>query len=77
MQNVLKNSEKYNGSQVLKIISKDNKNVTVNYQKCEHVNFNEGLVSQGNKLYVLPYLINYEFLSLELKAEFALKLMMK
>ena len=77
MQSVLKNSEKYNGSQLLKIISKDNKNVTVNYQKCEHVNFNEGLVSQGNKLYVLPYLINYEFLSLKFKAEFALKLMFK
>ena len=49
----------------------------MNYQKCEHVNFNEGLASQGNKLYVLPYLINYEFLSLKLKAEFALKLMIK
>jgi glutamine cyclotransferase len=77
MNSVLENSEKYKGSQILKITTKDKKNVTMNYQKCEHVNFNEGLVSQGNKLYVLPYLINYEFLSLELKAEFALKLMIK
>ena len=77
MKSVLENSEKYKGSQILKITTKDKKNVTMNYQKCEHVNFNEGLVSQGNKLYVLPYLINYEFLSLELKAEFSLNLMFK
>ena len=75
MKSVLENSEKYKGSQILNLISKDNKNATMKYQKCEHVNFNEGLVSKGNKLYVLPYLINGIFLSYELKAETALKLM--
>ncbi len=77
MKSVLENSERYKGSQVLKIITKDNKKVTLNYQKCEHVNFNEGLVNQGYELYVLPYLINAKFLSLEFKPEFALKLMIK
>ena len=77
MKNVLENSEKYKGSQILNLISKDNKNATMKYQKCEHVNFNEGLVSQGNQLYVLPYLINARFPSLEFKAESALKLLIK
>ena len=77
MKNVLENSEKYKGSQILKITTKDKKNITLNYEKCEHVNFNEGLVSQGNQLYVLPYLINARFPSLEFKAESALKLLIK
>lgn len=77
MKNVLENSEKYKGSQILKITTKDKKNITLNYEKCEHVNFNEGLVSQGNQLYVLPYLINARFSSLEFKAESALKLLIK
>ena len=49
----------------------------VKYQKCEHVNFNEGLIKQKLKLYIMPNLINYEFEFLEFKPDSALKLLIK
>ncbi len=61
MKYVLKNNRKYEGTQTIDLISKDQKKFRIRYQKCEHVNFNLGLVDQNLKLYILPYLINRDF----------------
>ena len=37
------------------------KKLKVNYQKCEHVNFNQGLTEQNLELYILPNLINRDY----------------
>ena len=77
MQNVLKNDNKYVGLQTVEIDTKDKKKFKIQYQKCEHVNFNEGLVKQNKKLFILPFLINHKFENLDFKPESALKLMVK
>ena len=77
MQNVLKNVNKYVGLQNIEISTKDRKKFNIQYQKCEHVNFNEGLVKQNMKLFILPFLINHEFQNLDFNPESALKLMIK
>lgn len=59
--NVLKNKKKYKGSQFIDLKFKDNTTKKINFQRCEHVNFNLGLVEQGYELYILPYLINRKF----------------
>ena len=61
MEYAINNIHKYVGQQVVKVITKDRKQYMVNYQKCEHVNFNEGLIKKNLKLYILPNLINHEF----------------
>ncbi len=61
MKYVLQNKNKYLGTQLIELISKDGKKFQLKYQKCEHVNFNKGLVNQNLKLYILPYLINRGF----------------
>ena len=58
MKYVLKNNRKYEGTQIINLVSKDQKKFKVKYQKCEHVNFNQGLTEQNLKLYILPNLIN-------------------
>ena len=58
MKNVLNNVNKYKGTQSIEVISKDEKKIKLKYQKCEHVNFNQGLVEQNLNLYILPYLLN-------------------
>ena len=58
MKNVLNNKKKYKGVQNIEVISKDKKKIKLKYQKCEHVNFNKGIVDQNLKLYILPFLIN-------------------
>ena len=58
MKNVLNNVNKYKGTQSIEVISKDEKKIKLKYQKCEHVNFNQGLAEQNLNLYILPYLIN-------------------
>ena len=77
MEHVINNIHKYVGQQVVKVITKDRKQYMVNYQKCEHVNFNEGLIKKNLKLYILPNLINHEFNFLDFKADSALKLIIK
>ena len=77
MQNVLKNNNKYEGLQSIEINTKDRKKFNIQYQKCEHVNFNEGLVKQNMKLFILPFLINHNFKNLDFNPESALKLMVK
>ena len=77
MEKVLKNQNKYQGIQNFDVYTKDNKKINVNYQKCEHVNFNEGFTKQNSKLYILPSLINYKFSNLEFNAVSALNLLIK
>ena len=61
MKYVLKNNRKYEGTQIVNLISKDLKTFRAKYQKCEHVNFNLGLAEQNLKLYILPNLINRDY----------------
>jgi hypothetical protein len=61
MKYVLKNKRKYTGTQIVNLKSKDEKKLKVNYQKCEHVNFNQGLTEQNLELYILPNLINRDY----------------
>ena len=61
MKYVLKNNRKYEGTQIVDLISKDQKRLKVKYQKCEHVNFNRGLIDQNLELYILPNLINRDY----------------
>ena len=56
MDYVLKNQKSYVGSKTKKI----DKNHTIKWQVCEHVQFNMGIKDLGGKLYILPYLINGE-----------------
>ena len=52
----LNNQRSYVGSKTKKI----NKNQSIKWQVCEHVQFNLGIKDSGGKLYILPYLINGE-----------------
>ena len=61
MKYVLKNNRKYEGTQIVDLITKDQKKLKVKYQKCEHVNFNQGLTEQNLELYILPNLINRDY----------------
>ena len=61
MKYILKNKRRYIGTQIVNLISKDQKKLKVKYQKCEHVNFNQGLTEQNLKLYILPNLINRDY----------------
>ena len=61
MKYVLKNNRKYEGTQIVDLISKDQKRLKVKYQKCEHVNFNQGFIDQNLELYILPNLINRDY----------------
>ena len=54
MKNVLKNNHKYQGLQTIEINTKDKK-FNIQYQKCEHVNFNEGLIKQNFQLFICPF----------------------
>ncbi len=61
MKHILENKKKYEGSQWIDLISEDKKSFKIKYQRCEHVNFHQGLIDQKLKLYILPFLINREF----------------
>ena len=61
MKYVLKNNRKYEGTQIVDLISRDQKRLKVKYQKCEHVNFNQGFIDQNLELYILPNLINRDY----------------
>jgi len=56
MNYVLDNKRSYIGSKVKQI----NKNQSIKWQVCEHVEFNLGIKDLGGKLFILPYLINGE-----------------
>ena len=77
MKNVLNNVNKYKGTQSIKVISKDEKKTKLKYQKCEHVNFNQGLVEQNLNLYILPYLLNRGYEEQFFRPEIALHFIIK
>ena len=77
MSYVLKNKKEYEGDQIIDLISKDKKKIKVKFQKCEHVNFNLGLIEQNGKLYILPNLINRAFSEFSFSPSSALQLIIK
>ena len=77
MNYALDNKRLYEGSQIVDQIFKDNTRAKVKFQKCEHVNFNLGLIDQNLELYILPYLINGEHLSVTFPPKAALNLIIK
>tara|TARA_B110000037_G_C17070020_1_gene485457 strand:+ start:142 stop:1041 length:900 start_codon:yes stop_codon:yes gene_type:complete len=77
MKYVLKNNRKYEGTQTIDLLSKDQKKFKIKYQKCEHVNFNQGLIDQNLRLYILPNLINRDFEKNIFPPAAAVKLMLK
>ena len=58
-------------------MSTDKKEFKIKYQKCEHVNFNQGLAQQNLKLYILPNLINRGYEELTFPPLAATRLIMK
>ena len=77
MEYVLKNKRYYEGTQTIDLIFKDNIKAKTKFQKCEHVNFNIGLIDQNLELYILPYLINREYLDVTFPPQAAIKLIIK
>ena len=77
MEYVLKNKRNYEGTQIVDLVFKDNIKVKTKFQKCEHVNFNLGLIDQNLELYILPYLINREYLDVTFPPQAAIKLIIK
>ena len=77
MQNVLNNKRNYEGTQSIDLSFMDSDNFKLKFQKCEHVNFNLGLVDQNLELFILPYLINREYLEVTFPPEAAIKLIIK
>ena len=77
MEYVLKNKRYYEGVQTIDLVFKDNIKTKIKFQKCEHVNFNFGLIDQNLELYILPYLINREYLDVTFPPQAAIKLIIK
>ena len=77
MEYVLKNKRNYEGTQIIDLVFKDNIKSKIKFQKCEHVNFNLGLIDQNLELYILPYLINREYLDVTFPPQAAIKLIIK
>jgi len=77
MEYVLKNKRNYEGTQTIDLVFKDNIKSKIKFQKCEHVNFNLGLIDQNLELYILPYLINREYLDVTFPPQAAIKLIIK
>jgi glycosyltransferase involved in cell wall biosynthesis len=77
MKYVLNNKNKYKGTQKVDLIFKNGIKKEINFQRCEHVNFNLGLIDQNLKLYILPNLINGEFQNLCFLPQVAFDLIIK
>ena len=77
MEYVLKNKRNYEGTQTIDLVFKDKIKTKTKFQKCEHVNFNLGLIDQNLELYILPYLINREYLDVTFPPQAAIKLIIK
>lgn len=77
MKNVINNKQKYIGVQNIEVISKDKKKIKLKYQKCEHVNFNQGIVEQNLELYILPFLINRGYRELTFSPQAAINFIVK
>ena len=59
MSSVSKNAARYSGYK-LKVLPSRRGPTEVGLQVCEHVSFNEGFRRNGETLFVLPFLINWE-----------------
>ena len=77
MENVLLNKRFYEGTQTIDLKFKDNSITKIKFQKCEHVNFNYGFIDQNCELFILPYLINRDFMNVAFHPETALKLIIE
>ena len=77
MESVINNKQKYSGAQNIEVISKDKKKIKLKYQKCEHVNFNKGIVDQNLSLYILPFLINRDYRELTFSPQVAINFIIK
>lgn len=77
MKSVLQNNRLYKGTQIIDLEFKDSTKVKINYQQCEHVNFNLGLIDEGYDLYILPYLINREYVDVIFPPQAAINLIIK
>ena len=77
MNYVLKNKRFYEGTQIVDLAFKDNTHAKTKFQKCEHVNFNFGFLDQNLELYILPSLINREYLEVTFPPQAALNLIIK
>ena len=77
MENILNNKRSYEGTQTIDLKFKDNTTNKIKFQKCEHVNFNFGFIDQKCELYILPYLINREYLEVTFPPQAATKLIIK
>ena len=77
MNYVLKNKRYYEGTQIVDLSFKDNTRAKTKFQKCEHVNFNFGFLDQNLELYILPSLINREYLEVTFPPQAALNLIIK
>ena len=77
MNYVLKNKRQYVGTQTVNLSFKDNTKAMVKFQKCEHVNFNFGFLDQNLELYIMPSLINRDYLEVTFPPQAALNLIIK
>ncbi len=77
MEYILKNKRFYQGSQIIDVFFKDNSKAKIKFQKCEHVNFNYGLIDQNLELYILPFLINRKYLDVTFPPQAAINLIIK
>jgi hypothetical protein len=59
LQAVLQNPSPYLGYKV-KMVSRAGQRRLLRWQTCEHVHFNSGLRLRGGRLFVLPWLVNYD-----------------
>ena len=59
MSSVLRNSARYSGHKV-KVLPARKGPTEVGWQVCEHVSFNQGFRRNGEALFVLPFLINWD-----------------
>ncbi len=77
MKYVNSNKKEYEGTQNIDLVFKDNSKKKIKFQRCEHVNFNFGFKEQNLELYILPYLINREYLDVIFPPQAAIKLIIK
>jgi len=61
ISSVLRNKSKYVGRKLKTMLVGPGRTQAVGWQSCEHVSFNAGLRELGERLFVLPYLVNCDY----------------
>ena len=61
ISSVLRNKSKYVGRKLKTMLVGPGRTQPVGWQSCEHVSFNAGLRELGERLFVLPYLVNCDY----------------